>query len=342
MSKDRALMVVFISVIIAGYFISFLLFYLFGWYSDKRLRKVTRRIRISRFERLYLNFRGGYKNGKRSFSAICVNFEYAGILMLFMIPVSLLLAKIFNNIIVMCRISLAAAAVSIVAIVIAAIYSGSVINKHSKKNSVKRSRSSFKELDNISSGFEKVAEKNYAVKTPAYTGGRTEPDNSKEIKSFKESFGQPRTGRGFYRPVVKNSKLVSLTDMRRKKAESAEETAPDRAQNGSEIRDAIEVFKQKNPIEDENILITNYSQVSEKYHDVKITEAFADEHSLEQGREILRKRKEDLSGSADSISGTYGNSDLDMLKSINDNRQDGSEVGSLKDMIEQQTKGITQ
>ena len=88
-------------------------------------------------------------------------------------------------------------------------------------------------------------------------------------------------------------------------------------------------------------MITNYSQVSEKYHDVKIKEAFADEDSLEQGREIIRKRKEDLSGNVDSLTDTGGVYDIEMLKNFNGSVQDTSEVGSLKDVIEQHTKGVT-
>ena len=366
MTYDEALMKTFIAILAVGYLVSFLCCYFFGWYSDKRLRNITRRIRIYPFEKIFLHFRGGYQNKTNKFSALCVCFERMGMLMLVMIPVSLLLTKLFKNILIFCRISLAAAAASLSSVIIAAISSQLVIKKQVRKSGKKKKKSSFKELDDISSGFEKITAKKPDSENDAIGGSIMESDKADEIKSFKENFNQPKQSRSFYRPVVKDSKLESFTDVRQRQAESAEENDLSATQSSEEIRNAINDFKQKNPIADENIVITNYSQVSAKYRNVKIKEKFADEDSLEQGQEILRKRKRELSGEENVLIDTDGSSDLEilkdmknrpvvsdeiggsasgkpsdleMLKTIKEKQHDDSEVGSLKDMIEQHTKG---
>ena len=58
MSYYNALLLSYILILTFGYFVTFLLYYIFGWYYDKRLRLVMKRIHLSRFQSFFLRFRG--------------------------------------------------------------------------------------------------------------------------------------------------------------------------------------------------------------------------------------------------------------------------------------------
>ena len=56
MSYYNALLLSYILILTFGYFVTFLLYYIFGWYYDKRLRLVMKRIHLSRFQSFFLRF----------------------------------------------------------------------------------------------------------------------------------------------------------------------------------------------------------------------------------------------------------------------------------------------
>lgn len=351
MSYDQALKLTLIAIMCAGYFLSALIFYFFGWYSDKRLRLALKKIKIYPFERIFLHFRGASKSKTLSFTAMCVTCERAAFILLAAIPVSLVAAKLTNNIVTAGRISLAVLALSVITVIVLSVYSGTVLKKKSVLSNKAVKREAFNSLEGLPSEKDTVdLKEEVVVKTAEFTDRKAEMMQNKKNVS--------RSG-GFYRPVENDDKVESLESARKRQQET-EVKNDGKVQDGEEIRSAISSFKQKNPIADENIIITNYSQVSEKYRDVKITGDFAGENSLEQGREILRRKKESLSGEAEPsqhtgeksdleilkqmkeknqdsgkrITPKEGPSDLEMLKVIKERQHDTSEVGSLKEMIE--------
>ena len=71
MSYYNALLLSYILILTFGYFVTFLLYYIFGWYYDKRLRLVMKRIHISRFQSFFLRFRGVPRNSTDIHTAVC-------------------------------------------------------------------------------------------------------------------------------------------------------------------------------------------------------------------------------------------------------------------------------
>ena len=314
MSYDKALMLTLIAIMCAGYILSSALLYFFGWYSDKRLRMVLKKIKIYPFERFFLHFRGASKSKTLSFTALCVICERAAFILLGAIPVSLIAAKLTKNIVTAGRISLAVLALSVIAVIVLSVYSGRALKKKSALLNKAVKREDFNSLDGVSSGIETfVPKEKEAVKTAAVTDRKAEMMKNTEKVSANG---------GFYRPVADDDKLESFESARKRQQET-DNKKDGEVQSSEEIRSAISSFKQINPIADENIIITNYSQVSEKYRDVKITGDFAGENSLEQGREILRRKKESLSAEAETARNNGENSDLEILRRMKENRDSG-------------------
>ena len=314
MSYDQALKLTLIAIMCAGYFLSSVLLYFFGWYSDKRLRMVLKKIKIYPFERFFLHFRGASKSKTLSFTALCVMCERAAFILLAAIPVSLLAAKLTKNIVTAGRISLAVLALSVIAVIVLSVYSGRVLKKKSILANKAVKREDFNSLEGLPSDNDTVdLKEEVVVKATEFTDRKAEMmQNTKEVG---------RSG-GFYHPVENDDKVESLESARKRQQET-ENKKDGKVQSSEEIQSAISSFKQKNPIADENIIITNYSQVSEKYRDVKITGDFAGENSLEQGREILRRKKESLSAEAETARNNGENSDLEILRRMKENRDSG-------------------
>lgn len=317
MSYDKALMITLAAIMCAGYFLSALILYFFGWYSDKRLRTVLKKIKIYPFERFFLHFRGASKSKTLRFTAMCVICERAAFVLLAAIPLSLLAAKLTNNIVTVGRISLAVLALSVITVIVLSVYSGKVLKKKSILANKAVKREDFNSLEGLPSENDTVdLKEEVVVKATEFTDRKAEMMQNTEKVSA--------SGR-FYRPVADDGKLESLETARKRQQETEAETNGE-VQSSEEIQSAISSFKQKNPIADENIIITNYSQVSEKYSDVKIAGDFAGENSLEQGREILRRKKESLSAEAESARNSGENSDLEILRRMKEKRDSGKNI----------------
>lgn len=71
-------------LIIAGFIVLFLLYYLFGWFCDKNFRLVMRKTKLSPFKKFFLHFRGAKTKENKGHAVVCVKFEEFSFLNLFL------------------------------------------------------------------------------------------------------------------------------------------------------------------------------------------------------------------------------------------------------------------
>lgn len=170
-------------------------------------------------------------------------------------------------------------------------------------------------------------------KLESFSSAKSNAESSPAVKS---------SGRSYYRPIKKeDDKLESFSSAKNNMSASPSDGDPV-GENTNSIQSAIKQFKQKNPLDDEHIVITRYSQISEKYRDVKIESSFADADSLRSAQEKMKKKNEvssdPLGFGADA---SEKPSDLEMLNKFKkDELTDAQDVGSLKDMIEKNKKKV--
>ena len=107
MTHYTALLISYIIILTFGYFATFLLYYLFGWYYDKRLRLVMKRIHLTPAQCFFLHFRGVPHDGINVHSAVCTYCEIFSLISLFGFEtISLLLFKFVNfDMVLACRLS---------------------------------------------------------------------------------------------------------------------------------------------------------------------------------------------------------------------------------------------
>ena len=355
MSYQQALILNYSTILFSGYFISSLILYFFGWYTDKRLRLVSKKTSIKPFERIFLHFRGSSKENVMVHSLICVSFERAALIILFGFnALSFLMAKITGDMMLFRRISFGVLALTIIATIVAvtcvSIMFRNRMNEVSKKGKVKFK--SYRELDCITFRLH-----NISAWSPEFTKVRPEnrdlPEWGKHVVDFSQLMGieegkrnsAVKTPKNYeYIPAAENKNSDRPTGVMEKRAdrklqddEFAENT--DDSNEANALHESINKFKQKSIIDDE--FTADYSQVNMKYNNVPVTESFSNGVSIEEGKEFLQKKTQMPLGTGHGSNTSVENPDIESLREhgvLNKPKDESVPIGSMKDKIDEYKK----
>ena len=271
MSYYNALLLSYILILTFGYFVTFLLYYIFGWYYDKRLRLVMKRIHLSRFQSFFLRFRGVPRNSTDIHTAVCTYCEIFSIFSLIGAEgISLLLVKLAKiNLIQACRFSLLFMFMAIIGWTVMAFAISREFKKRidvvRKQGRVKFRR--YKDLDNIVLGMdnlsawapENMESKPLKATDPFWEQYVVDFESLTSIRDGKSSVKVKTPTGGFYHPIVENENVDSLGEGKQK-ISSTNILADDKfipvniEKNGSEAEDMLTGFsevKGHSPLDDD-------------------------------------------------------------------------------------------
>lgn len=311
MSYYNWLLVSYVAILTFGYFITFLLYYAFGWFYDKRLRLVMKRVQLSRLQSFFLHFRGVPRDELNIHSAVCVYFEIFSLVALFGFEgASLLLVKFLNlSLITACRMSLAFMAVAFVAwLIIITIVSV----EFRKRINVIRDEGrvdfkTYKELDSIFLGKENLSawapEKAKTVQlepnVPLWQQYVIDFESLTKLEEGKKSVKAATPTGSFYHPVVQNENIDNLdkgkSSLNEMNLLNDEPIIPFNV-NGSEEIDDLNTgkreLKTKNFFEDDIFMSIIPVDVKE-FGTVEPEESFEDAIDITEGKEALKKMLQD-------------------------------------------------
>lgn len=351
MSYYDALLLSYILILSFGYVVTFLLYYIFGWYYDKRLRLVMKRIHLSRFQSFFLRFRGVPRSSTDIHTAVCTYCEVFSIFSLIGAEgVSLLLVKFTSiDLIQACRFSFTFMLAAIAAWMVMAV---AISHEFKKRINLikKQGRVKFKvykDLDNIVLGMD-----NLSAWAPENMDSKplksTDPFWEQYVVDFESLINvgegknevKVRTPTGaFYHPIVENDDVDSL-DKGQQKLSSTNILADDKfipvniEKYGDETEDMLKGMnevKARSPLDDD-IFMPVVPLDLEKFGGAYDPKATVDEKAtdIEHGKEAIKDmaRKQLYSES--------GHTNFDRI--LKDQKQNGEK--SVKDLINEHKKDI--
>lgn len=253
MTHYTALLISYIVILTFGYFATFLLYYLFGWYYDKRLRLVMKRIHLTPAQCVFLHFRGVPHDRINVHSAVCTYCEIFSLISLFGFEtISLLLVKFVDfDMVIACRISLlfmiaAFIGWAVMAVIISAEFRRRI---NEVRKSGKVSFKKYRELDNIVLGME-----NFSAWAPELAETIEVPYDApnwyhyvvdfaalESLQAGKKNVKVKTPTGGFYRPVDQSDDVKTFDSGKEtvssKQPLSAKDFIPVNIRSGEEVED---------------------------------------------------------------------------------------------------------
>ena len=312
----NALLLSYIIILTFGYFATFLLYYLFGWYYDKRLRLVMKRIHLTPAQCVFLHFRGVPHDGINVHSAVCTYCEIFSLISLFGFEtISLLLIKFVNfDMVLACRISFlfmlaAFLGWAVMAVVISSIFRKRM-NEIRKKGMV--SFKSFKELDNIVLGME-----NFSAWAPELAETIEVPDNApnwyhyvvdfaalESLQAGKKNVKVKTPTGGFYRPVDQSDDVKTFDSGKETVSAaqplSVKDFVPVNIRGGEEVEDLSsgkEAVSAKGVLDDD-IFVPQLPVDVEKFGFGEVTGTLDSALDIDSGKEELKAMTDPSYGKA--------------------------------------------
>lgn len=310
MTRYEAMLLSYIIILTFGYFVTFLFYYMFGWYYDKRLRLVMKRIHLSRFQSFFLRFRGVPRRSTDIHTAVCTYCEIFSIFSLIGAEgISLLLVKLMKiDLIQACRFSLLFMLLAIIAWIIMAV---EISYKFKKRIKIIREQGrikfkSYKDLDNIVLGMdnlsawapENMESKPLKATDPLWEKYVVDFESLSNIGEGKKNVKVRTPTGGFYHPVVENSNVDSL-DNGQQKLSSTNILANDKfipvnitekGDNDTEnMLTGLSEVKERSPLDDD-IFMPIIPLDLEKFGGIRNEDADIDEKSvnIEQGKKAIK------------------------------------------------------
>ncbi|MGN1478207.1 MAG: hypothetical protein ACI4XH_00445 [Acutalibacteraceae bacterium] len=321
MTHYTALLISYIIILTFGYFATFLLYYLFGWYYDKRLRLVMKRIRLTPAQCVFLHFRGVPHDGINVHSAVCTYCEIFSLISLFGFEtISLLLVKFVNfDMVIACRISflfMIAAFIgwAVMAVIISAEFRRRI---NEVRKSGKVSFKNYRELDNIVLGME-----NFSAWAPELAETIEVPDDAPNWYHYVVDFAaleslqvgkknvkvKTPTG-GFYRPVDQSADVKTFDSGKEtvssKQPLSAKDFIPVNIRGGEEVEDlgpGKEALSSKGVLDDD-IFVPQIPIDAQKFGFGEVTGTLDSALDIKSGKEELKAMTDMSYGKAEKALG---------------------------------------
>lgn len=84
-------------LIIAGYLVMFLMYYLFGWFCDKNFRLYMRKTKLPPYKKIFFHFRGTKLKENRGHALICVKFQIVAFINILIGAICTIAVKVTNG-----------------------------------------------------------------------------------------------------------------------------------------------------------------------------------------------------------------------------------------------------